>query len=87
MPNAAITKKKAARKRIVAKPLPVKFFKVGQRVQMTPDAIQQGFQGRAISTRGTVTAGHPRGWTVAVRRDGLKHATNYSVAFWEAVHA
>lgn len=66
-------------------PLPVKRFKVGQRVKMTPEAIEQGFQGRATSTRGTVTAVDPRGWDVTVKRDGLKHPTSYSVVFWESV--
>lgn len=75
--------KRGRRKSVDCPPLPVKHFRLGQKVKMTQDAIDQGFQGRAKSTRGVVTRVDPRGWDVTVLRDGLKHATSYSVVFWQ----
>ena len=58
-------------------------FRVGQRVQMTSEAIQQRLApwGRTGGCLGTVTAVHPP-LGVSVRRDGTKMARRYHVVFW-----
>lgn len=59
-------------------------FKIGQRVRMTPRAIEQGFQGRATSTEGVVVGvGKPSKQSVRVLRDGIKTPDTYYAGFWE----
>jgi len=60
-----------------------KIFRVGQKVRMSDSAIKQGFQGRAKSTTGVVTATNPTRLRVKVRRDGIKTANWYHVRFWQ----
>jgi hypothetical protein len=67
-------------------------FHVGQRVKMTPSAIQNHLQGRAKTTLGTVrrigtTDGSYASLTIFVQRDGLKSIDSYHCDFWEPTNA
>lgn len=60
-------------------------YRIGQRVKLTAVGIEQGLQGRATSPRGVVVWSDPRGWSVRVRRDGLKGVSSYACVFWEPI--
>lgn len=59
-------------------------FRIGQRVRMTAEALQQFSQRRVGSNRGKVVSNY--GWPhfVRVRPDGLKTVSTYAVEFWES---
>ena len=64
-------------------------FRVGQRVRMTPHAIDANlargtWRGKPMPTTGVVVGLSRSPLGVVVRRDGRKLAGHYHVAFWEA---
>lgn len=64
----------------------MKRFRVGQRVQLSEEGIERGFQGRAKSKRGRIVALREYGggilYSLKVQRDGLKTAGWYHENFW-----
>lgn len=64
-------------------------FRVGQRVQMTVDAIEAGLDSTRTGdkvTTGTVTYVPPKATArINVRRDHLNTSGHYHVSFWEPI--
>jgi hypothetical protein len=58
-------------------------FRVGQRVEMTAKAREQGLVWRRHDRGVVVGLGNPEhNLSVIVKRDGLKRPTSYHVSFW-----
>ena len=59
---------------------------LGARVRLTACAIERGVRGRSHqSSVGVIVGFGPHGWTVQVKPDGRKTATEYYAGFWEPV--
>ena len=61
------------------------YFKKGERVRLTTNALKRGLQGRAPTIYGIVTSDQTWPSWLNVRRDGIKTGARYASSFWTLV--